>query len=135
MLRLFVRRYAEKLRKMVPGKWMFLEKARKKSALFKRCSVRRAATDTPVAPPKGEPLAAYGQRVLPQGFHLISLLRRQLPLKEKPMAAQGQARPLYNLSGSPCSPAPLVGEPLAKRFPRSAKGNLQGFPPRQSLPY
>ena len=34
-------------------------------------------------------MAAQGQRVLPQGFHLISLLRRQLLLKEKPMAAHG----------------------------------------------
>ena len=41
------------------------------------------------APPKGEPMAAHGQQVLPQGFHLISLLRRQLPLKGKPLAAHG----------------------------------------------
>ena len=164
------------------------KKARKKSTLFKRCSVRRAATDTQVALPKGEPVAAQGQarplynlsvgltpasspsrgafgkevssqrkgelaglsatpeppllgevalrsndgevvqsralsgrcvaspfgrggnapaltvrarpltegeaaagqRLLPQGFHLISLLRRQLPLKGKPLAAPGQ---------------------------------------------
>ena len=56
MLRFFVRQCDEILRKTIPGKWMFLEKStKKKSALFKRCSVRRAATDTPVA---------HGQRLL-----------------------------------------------------------------------
>ena len=35
-------------------------------------------------------MAAHGQLLLPQGFHLISLLRRQLLLKEKPLAAHGQ---------------------------------------------
>ncbi len=34
-------------------------------------------------------MAAHGQQVLPQGFHLISLLHRQLPLKGKPLAAHG----------------------------------------------
>ena len=80
-------------------------------------------------------MAAQGQRVLPQGFHLISLLRRQLPLKGKPIAAHGQARLSTTSQSGLRPPAPLVGEPLAKRFPCSAKGNLQGFPLRQSLPY
>ena len=35
-------------------------------------------------------MAAHGKRALPQGFHLISLLRRQLPLEGKPLAAHGQ---------------------------------------------
>ena len=51
------------------------------------------------------------------------------------IAAHGQARPSTTSQSGLRPPAPLVGEPLAKRFPRSAKGNLQGFPPRQSLPY
>ena len=42
---------------------------------------------------------------------------------------------LCTTSQSPAVTAPLVGEPLAKRFPCNATGNLQGFPPRQSLPY
>ena len=50
-------------------------------------------------------MAAHGQQVLPQGFHLISLLRRQLPLKGKPMAAHGQL--LLNLG---YALAPPLGE-------------------------
>ena len=74
------------------------KKARKKSTLFKRCSVRRAATDTQVALPKGEPVAA-----------------------------QGQARPLYNLSvGLTPASSPSRGA-FGKEVSSQRKGELAGL--------
>ena len=74
----------QKQRICQPGNWLVLPVS--VLALSVTCgdsSGLRAAGSPSQSPavtalPKGEPIAAHGQRVLPQGFHLISLLRRQL---------------------------------------------------------